>query len=342
MGNLFSIYTHSLLQTKKQKFMTKRTKLVNLLFLFAFFIISILKFEDAQPWGSDGHKKITEVAIDLILNLDKFSGVEQTKLEFLKKFLAENKNIIVERCIEPDMIRNEDKDEQYNHFIDIDRYGKYPFNELPRDKKMAIEKFGFETVQKNGLLPWRISDFTDSLAYSISKADREKMLKYFSWLAHYVEDAHQPLHVTENYDGQLTNQPGIHSRFETELVRYLMQNNALKLDAKNLKNELQKSSIVSDKVDFAFKIVLESYQFVSDILSADNYAKSLIPPEKLYRVEKRNGRTRYIYSDEYYSIMAGKLKDLINDRISKASVRLATLWLTALAESSNTNKTLMR
>jgi len=81
--------------------------------------------------------------------------------------------------------------------------------------------------------------------------------------------------------------------------------------------------------------VLESYKFINDILNADNYAKSLIPPEKLYRVEKRDGRTRYIYSEEYYSIMAGKLKDLVYDRMTRASIRLATLWLTALAESSN-------
>jgi len=326
---------YSLLQIKKQENMNKIKNLFRFLFLLAFLVLLILRLEDARPWGFEGHKKITEVAIDLILNLDKFNKIEQSKLDFLKKFLSENKNIIIERCIEPDMVRSEDKDEQYNHFIDIDRYGAYPFNELPRDKKVAIEKFGFETVQKNGFLPWRISDFTDSLAYSISKDDKEKMLKYFSWLAHYVEDAHQPLHVTENYDGQLTNQPGIHSRFETELVKYLMRNDELKFDIKRLKNELQRNSIVGDRVNFAFGIVLESYKFINDILNADNYAKSLIPPEKLYRVEKRDGRTRYIYSEEYYSIMAGKLKDLVYDRMTRASIRLATLWLTALAESSN-------
>jgi hypothetical protein len=36
-------------------------------------------------------------------------------------------------------------------------------------------------------------------------------------LAHYIEDAHQPFHSVANYDGQLTNQRGIHSRFETDL-----------------------------------------------------------------------------------------------------------------------------
>jgi len=302
-------------------------------FIAVILIFFVLKFQNAQSWGFDAHKKITELAIDLILSIDEFNGIDQSKLNSLKKFLSENRSIIIERCIEPDMIRNEDKEEQFNHFIDIDRYGKYPFDELPRDKQKAIEKFGFETVQKNGLLPWRISDFTDSLAYSISKWERDKMLKYLSWLAHYVEDAHQPLHVTENYDGQLTGQPGIHSRFETELVRYMMQNDELKFDIKKIKENLKESSIIKDRVKFAFDIVLESYRFLEEILSADNYAKSQIPPEKLYRVEKRNGRTRYIYSDEYYSIMSKKLGEVVHGRMTLASVRLATLWLTAMAES---------
>ncbi len=302
------------------------------IFLFAL-IIGLLRFENAGSWGFEGHKKITELAIDIILNLDEFKGVDSKKLDYFKKFLSENKSIIIERCVEPDMVRNEDKDEQYNHFIDIDRYGKYPFNELPRDKAKAIEKFGFSVVQKNGFLPWRIAEFMDSLSYSILLNDKAKMLKYLSWLAHYVEDAHQPLHVTENYDGQLTNQPGIHSRFETELIKYLISKNELNFNTKDLLGNLKRNTLVKDKINFAFGIVLESYRFLDEILEADNFAKSQIPPEKLYRVEKRNGRTRYIYSEEYYSIMSERLKNLIYERMSSSAVKLALIWLSALRDA---------
>ncbi len=301
--------------------------------LICLVLIFTLDIKNAGSWGFDAHKKITELAIDIILNLDEFEGINEEKLGFIKSFLSENKSLIIERCIEPDMIRNEDKDEQYNHFIDIDRYGKYPFDDLPRDKAKAIEKFGFEKVQKNGFLPWRIAEFSDSLAHSISKRDKEKMLKYFSWLAHYVEDAHQPLHVTENYDGQLTNQPGIHSRFETELVNYLLTKGELKFNISDLSAKLKKSAIVKDKMSFSFDIVLDSYKFIGDILNADSFAKSQIPPDKLYRVEKRNGRTRYIYSQEYYSIMADKLKSLVHERMSKSAIKLAVLWLSSAVDS---------
>lgn len=295
--------------------------------LIALFLIFQFKIENANSWGFEAHKKITELAIDIILNLQSVKGVEQQKFNSLKKFLEANKATIIERCIEPDMVRNELKDEQFNHFIDIDRYGSYPFGELPRDKRKAIEKFGFENVQKNGLLPWRIADVMDSLGEAISNQSNEKMLRYFSWIAHYVEDAHQPLHVTENYDGQLTNQPGIHSRFETELVKHMISKNGLNFNPKRLASELVNFEPISDKVKFAFDIVLESYNYIEPILEADRFAKDKIPVEKLYRVEKRDGRTRYIYSDDYYSIMNERLGSLVLSRMEKSAVRLAYIWL---------------
>jgi hypothetical protein len=295
--------------------------------LIALFLIFQFKIENANSWGFEAHKKITELAIDIVLNLQSVKGVEQQKFNSLKKFLEANKATIIERCIEPDMVRNELKDEQFNHFIDIDRYGSYPFEELPRDKRKAIEKFGFENVQKNGLLPWRIAEVMDSLGEAISNQSNEKMLRYFSWIAHYVEDAHQPLHVTENYDGQLTNQPGIHSRFETELVKYMISKNGLNFNPKRLASELVNFEPISDKVKFAFDIVLESYKYIEPILEADRFAKDKIPVEKLYRVEKRDGRTRYIYSDDYYSIMNERLGSLVLSRMEKSAVRLAYIWL---------------
>jgi hypothetical protein len=295
--------------------------------LIALFLIFQFKIENANSWGFEAHKKITELAIDIILNLQSVKGVEQQKFNSLKKFLEANKATIIERCIEPDMVRNELKDEQFNHFIDIDRYGSYPFGELPRDKRKAIEKFGFENVQKNGLLPWRIAEVMDSLGEAISNQSNEKMFRYFSWIAHYVEDAHQSLHVTENYDGQLTNQPGIHSRFETELVKHMISKNGLNFNPKRLASELVNFEPISDKVKFAFDIVLESYKYIEPILEADRFAKDKIPVEKLYIVEKRDGRTRFIYSDDYYSIMNERLGSLVLSRMEKSAVRLAYIWL---------------
>ena len=41
---------------------------------------------------------------------------------------------------------------------------------------------------------------------------------YAACSAHYIQDAHQPFHATDNYDGVATGQRGIHSRFERDLI----------------------------------------------------------------------------------------------------------------------------
>ena len=84
----------------------------------------------------------------------------------------------------------------------------------------AIKRYGAEFVVKNG-------DAAVAGRRDLRKAGRafrqkapysRDNIKFFSSvLAHYVSDAHVPFHAALNYDGQLTGQWGIHSRFETEL-----------------------------------------------------------------------------------------------------------------------------
>ena len=50
------------------------------------------------------------------------------------------------------------------------------------------------------------------------QALQERWLVLAGTLGHYVGDLGQPMHVTENYDGQLTGQKGLHSFFEEDLV----------------------------------------------------------------------------------------------------------------------------
>ena len=43
------------------------------------------------------------------------------------------------------------------------------------------------------------------------------IIKFSAELSHYVGDAFVPLHTTINYDGQLTDQKGLHSLWESQL-----------------------------------------------------------------------------------------------------------------------------
>src|SRR4030042_3933584 len=93
-----------------------------------------------------------------------------------------------------------------------------------QDKNELISIYSEETVTKMGLRPWATFDTYNNLVQSFMQKNRDKVLIFVSDLGHYVSDGHQPFHTMLNYDGQLTDQKGIHGRYESEMVnRYIDQ-----------------------------------------------------------------------------------------------------------------------
>jgi hypothetical protein len=62
----------------------------------------------------------------------------------------------------------------------------------------------------HGIVPWHILKVKYWLTQAMKDHDYKQILKLSADIGHYIADAHVPLHTTENYSGQLTNQHGIH------------------------------------------------------------------------------------------------------------------------------------
>ena len=167
----------------------------------------------AFAWGFAAHKMITRRALDLLP-------------PELRPFFDQFKEEIVMRSVDPDLWRNVGWDDDPNHFLDlgVEPYGKYPFDALPRDYGAALEKFGQATLRRYGLLPWREAEEFGNLRRAFGDFSRNAqytttdVVLFTGVAAHYMEDAHQPFHATDNYDGAQTGNAGIHSRFERDLI----------------------------------------------------------------------------------------------------------------------------
>jgi alkylated DNA nucleotide flippase Atl1 len=171
-----------------------------------------------RAWGMDVHRYLTGRAID---------GLPPP----LKAFYAEQRAFVIEHAADPDLwrvvaLRGDLGAEDPNHFIDLDLVETPPFTAIPREWNAYVAKYGLDKATQMGHLPWRaeeiynrlVAAFTD-VAKGTGPAYAGDNARYLSAvLSHYIEDAHVPFHASANYDGQLTNQRGIHSRFETELV----------------------------------------------------------------------------------------------------------------------------
>ena len=162
----------------------------------------------ASAWGFEPHKYIMTRAIALL------------PLE-IRPFFQKYQTTIVEHVIDPDLWRTAGwEQEPPRHFLDMDAYGPYPFPSFPREREEAIKRYGLEFVEKNGQVPWRSVEIYQKLVDAFRQQapySRDNIKFFSSILTHYVSDAHVPFHAVVNYDGQLTGQWGIHSRFETEL-----------------------------------------------------------------------------------------------------------------------------
>jgi hypothetical protein len=250
--------------------------------------------EPAAAWGFDAHRFVMERAIVLLP-------------EPLRAMFEKHRAMVVERAIDPDTWRTAGFDQEPpNHFLDLDwsGYGKYPFKELPRDYTAAVAKFGRERVHENGTVPWRAEEYFGNLRRAFEAYDRRgafgsfDIMFFAAALGHYVSDAHVPFHAVENYDGQLSNQHGIHARFETFLFeRY--------------RNELtitpQPVGPVTNPRDFVFDAIVEGTQLVPPILKSDLEALG----------------SGEVYDDRYYAAFFKANRVVLEQRLNESIASIA-------------------
>jgi hypothetical protein len=215
----------------------------------------------ASAWGFEAHKFIADRMIALLP-------------PELRPLFEKRRAFIVERAIDPDIWRNVGwEEEPPHHFLDIDHeaFGPYPFAGLPRDYADAVQKFGKEFVHQQGLLPWRTAEFYGRLQREFESLKRpsppgyalDNIVLYAAVMTHYVSDGHVPLHAVTNYNGQLTGQTGIHSRWEAELFER---------NRTSLKIAPPPVAPVVNPRNFMFDVLLASNRDAPNVLDSDRKA----------------------------------------------------------------------
>jgi hypothetical protein len=257
--------------------------------------------ERPAAWGFEAHRYIANRAIDLLP-------------ASIRPFFVERRAFIAEHAIDPDLWRTAGwLEEPPQHFLDMDAYGPAPFDALPRDKDAAIAKFGKEMVQKNGLLPWRVEEMYTKLVRAFSDAGqkrpyaRDNIAFLTAVMAHYVSDAHVPFHAVLNYDGQLTNQHGLHSRFESALFERYREKLAVRPTP---------ITVGKPPREFIFDTLIVSASFVDPMLAADREAIG----------------TGEVYDRAYYDRFFAKARPVLERRLSESIAATAAVITKAWEE----------
>jgi hypothetical protein len=204
-----------------------------------------------------------------------------------------------------DRRKRDDQDESMRHYIDIDSYSAFFRGTLPHDWDQMVATYGTYQVEDNGILPWAIDASLETLTERFAVGDWVGAVAAAADIGHYVGDLHNPLHLTVNFDGQLTGQDGIHSRFESDMTqRHLSE----------LQPYPEQADVLQEPLERVFDWIDEQYPGVETILVAD-----------LEAVQEAGND----WSDAYYNALWAGLGLETRGWIAAASVRIASLWYTA-------------
>jgi hypothetical protein len=268
----------------------------------------MMLYQECFCWGFFAHRKINFYAVFLLP--PEMLVLYKSNIRFLE-----------EHAVDPDKRRYMVPAEGPRHYIDIDHYGNYPFDNLPRKWNDAVAKFSDDTLRAHGIVPWWIQTMLKRLTDAFKEKDQSKILKLSAELGHYIADSHVPLHVNSNHNGQLSGQAGIHGFWESRLPELLAD--------KQWDFFIGKADYISDPLGFTWKRVVESSAASDSVLKFEKLLSQRIGTDQKYSFEERNGIVLKQYASSYAIAYDKMLNNMVERRMRQSIYAVSSFWYTA-------------
>ncbi|MDP3467409.1 MAG: zinc dependent phospholipase C family protein [Daejeonella sp.] len=240
------------------------------------------------------------------------------------RFYKNNILHITEHAVNADKRRYSDTAEAPRHFIDADRYGKNPFDNIPEKWTDAELKFTTALLIENGIIPWQIEKTYFSLVKAFRERDSIRILRLSADLGHYVSDAHVPLHTTENYNGQLSGQTGIHGFWESRLPElFSTEYDFITGPAKYLENPLKE----------AWKIIRNSHSLLDSTLMIEARLNKMMASDLKFSYGERKGKVERQYSKEYAMAYHKALQGMVENQMRASILMTGSYWFSAWVDA---------
>ena len=259
-------------------------------------------------WGFYVHETATQLAV---YQLPKN----------LRRFFFSNIDSLTANAVRADKRRYTDKNESPKHFIDIENYGTDAINTMPYNWQTAVAKYSLDTLKRYGYVPYQILIEYDSLVNSFRQKNADSIIFYADDLAHYIEDANVPLHTTNNYDGQLTNQKGIHALWESTIPE-------LELSTYNLHSK-HKATYIKDKPAVIWNAIRRAHALLPELFEKEKEVAENFPNNSKYIEKMYYGKKTKVYTDAFAKQYAAALGSSINNQLINSADMVADFWYSA-------------
>lgn len=176
-----------------------------------------------------------------------------------------------------------------------------------------------------GILPYSLLMQYNMVVQAMKDGDKNRILDLSTDLGHYVGDAHVPLHTTTNYNGQETDQVGIHGFWESRLPElYAMTEYDFFVG---------KAEKIEDIPGYFWKMVLDSHELLDSVLLIEKRVHHHMPSDLITCFEDRLERSVPVQCEEFCREYHDNMDGMVESRLRSSIVALGSVWYTAWIEA---------
>jgi len=281
---------------------------------------AVRHYIDIDHWGENPFEIVPRNYVDAVTKFGDFyvvNGADTTYLSFDTS--EESKEFQNTRAF----VKNNWMSQRYEEeqIYNCDSLAKY----FDLKEEECLDFRFTDVFSTYGILPYELGVQQYRLTEAFQNRDVNRIMRIATDMGHYIADAHVPLHTTENYNGQMTGQEGIHAFWESRLPELYAE--------KEYDFLVGQADYIEDKTAFFWEIVEDSHENLARVLEVEMELRSEYDQDRQYCYEERLGATVRLecegYADEYHDRLGG----MVEDRMRASIKAVADCWYSAWVDA---------
>jgi hypothetical protein len=182
-----------------------------------------------------------------------------------------------------------------------------------------------DQLSEHGILPYNLLQVQRRLTEAFYTRNVAAILRLSAEIGHYIGDAHVPLHTTKNYNGQLSDQVGIHAFWESRIPELFAD--------KQYDNFVGVAEYIADPQAQYWKIVLESNRLVDSVLLIEKRLKQTLASDEQFCFEERLGVTIRTQCESFARAYQEAMRGMVEERWRASILAVSSAWYTAWVDA---------
>jgi len=214
------------------------------------------------------------------------------------------------------------------YFEDEWRLSGYDLDELFNTSYFQLHKLDVlieDHFSEHGIVPYHIESALFKLTKAFENKDKVAILRISAEFGHYISDAHVPLHTTTNYNGQLTDQVGIHAFWESRIPELFAE--------KEYDFFVGKADYIENTKDFIWNIIIKAHSQLDSVLLVEKRLNLTFDSDRQFCYDERLGQTIRIqcpeYAQAYSDALGAMVEEQMRSSIHAVGSLINTAWINA-------------